>query len=68
MNLFLLPIGSIIIYAGLAVVPLGWLDITGSIECKAEIQHFRDEHPDAGEFVDGDPLFCIKKVDPDGIS
>lgn len=64
MGLFLLPIGTIIV-SSMADVPHGWRDITGSFECMEQIEHFHREHPNAGEFLAHDPLFCIKKVVPE---
>lgn len=68
MDLLALPIGTIIVYAGLMPVPSGWNDITGSAECVREIEIFRSQHPDAGEFIANDPLFCIKKIEAAGVS
>lgn len=65
------PIGTIIVMA-LSVVPSltpsGWIDISNTVECRQEIEKFRVEIPDAGEFRDSVPLGCIKKVRYDGVS
>jgi hypothetical protein len=63
MELLALPIGSIIVYAGVESIPPGWRDITGTFECMEQIEHFRRQHPTAGEFIARDPLFCIKRVE-----
>lgn len=71
MDLLALPIGSIIVYAAIAapsVLPEGWKDITGTVECMRHIEDFRINFPKAGEFVAHDPLFCIKKVAQDAVS
>lgn len=68
MELLALPIGSIIVYAGVMSTPPGWKDITGSIECIEQIEGFRINFPTAGEFVARDPLFCIKKVRAETLS
>jgi hypothetical protein len=69
MDLLILPIGSIIVFAGVACTPPpGLVDITGSIECIEHIDHFQRAYPNAGEFVSRDPLFCIKRVEPVPIS
>lgn len=68
MNLLALPIGSILVYAGLMPVPDGWRDITGTFECFEQIEYFKRARPDIGEFVARDPLFCIKKVEDNGQS
>jgi hypothetical protein len=71
MDLLTLPIGSIIIFAAIPPAPPapdGWLDITDSFECIQQIEEFREHFPTAGEFVSHDPLFCIKKIEPTGVS
>lgn len=68
MNLFALPIGSIIVGCCLGNVPPGWKDITGSLECIEQIHHFQTQYPHVREFEDRDPLFCIKKIAEAGTS
>lgn len=65
MDLALLPIGAIIVYAGAAIVQPGWIDITDSFECMEQVNYFQQQHPTAGEFLAHDKLFCIKKISED---
>lgn len=68
MSLLVLPIGSILVYAGVMSTPPGWRDITGTFECAEQIEYFQRARPDIGEFIARDPLFCIKKVEDNGES